>query len=77
MEFHGGLMARYPALSLLWLRLLLCSGFNLWPQHFHMLQAQHPPKKQSKKNGDIYHIFLMNFIFSIIVRLSHFKCFGK
>lgn len=56
-EFHGGLMARYPALSLLWLRSLLCSGFNLWPQHFHMLQASIPPKNKAKKQRHISHFF--------------------
>ena len=39
LEFHGGLVVKDLALSLLWLRLLLWLGFNPWPLNFHMLRA--------------------------------------
>ena len=37
------------ALSLLWLRSLLWCGFDPWPGHFSMAQAQ--PKKKKKKGA--------------------------
>ena len=37
-----------PALSLLWLRLLLWLGFDPWPRNFCMLQAGQKKKKKKK-----------------------------
>ena len=45
-DYESFLVAQWVkdlALSLLWLKLLLWLGFDLWPGNFHMLRA-HPKK---------------------------------
>ena len=42
-----------PALSLLWLRLLLWLGFDPWPRNFCMLQAGQKKKKKKKSEVPI------------------------
>ena len=49
LEFPGGLVVKNPALSLLWLRLLLWCRFDLWPGKF-WLWVQ-PKKKKEREEG--------------------------
>ena len=45
MEFAVAQWVKNLGLSLLWLGLLVWLGFDPWPENFHVLQGQPPPKK--------------------------------
>ena len=56
LEFPGGLVFKDTTLSLLWLRLLLWCGLDLWPWNFYMggwgrVGVQPKEKKKEKKQG--------------------------
>ena len=57
--------AKDPALSLLWLRLLLWCGFDLWAENFHMPWAWQNKTKQNKtqkpKQNLLYHYLVNSF----------------
>ena len=46
-----------PVLSLLWLCLQLCHGFDPWPRNFYMILVQQKKKKNKQKPNrkEAYH----------------------
>ena len=65
MEFHGGLVVKDSALSLLWL------GLDPWPRNFCMLWVQ--PKKKKKKKKKL--LMSPPLIMTDCI-LGSFVCFG-